>query len=303
LAPEERRPSDSGTPIFFLSDYGTRDEFVGVVHAVLAASAPETTVIDLTHRIPAFDVRAGAHTLTRAVPHLGSGVVLAVVDPGVGSSRREVCLQCEAPQGGPTLFVGPDNGILVAAAELIGGGSIARAFELSRDGIADKHRGTFDGRDLFAPAAAALCRGTRPEELGDALNPSSLARLLPGVVEHGRLPDGRQCLRSEVTWVDHFGNIQLAATLADARVARLSLMDSVSVTAVVESDLVTRPGLPTALVPEGATLRCVESFSELDQGELGLLVDANDHLAVVVGEGSAGHWLNVAAGELVVLAW
>jgi S-adenosylmethionine hydrolase len=95
----------------------------------------------------------------------------------------------------------------------------------------------------------------------------------------------------------------LAATLADARLAGLSLMDAVSVTAVVESDLVTRPGLPTALVPDGATLRCVGTFADLDRGELGLLVDANDHLAVVAGEGSAGHWLNVSAGELVVLAW
>jgi S-adenosylmethionine hydrolase len=271
-------------PIFFLSDYGTRDEFVGVVHAVLAASAPRATVIDLTHRIPAFDVRAGAHTLARAAPHLGSGVVLAVVDPGVGSSRRGLCLQCEAVDGGPTLFVGPDNGILVAAAELVGGGTIAGAFELSRRGPADDHRGTFDGRDLFAPAAAALCGGTRPELLGEAIDPTSLVRLLPGVVEH-------------------FGNVQLAATLADALAASLSFMDAVSVTAVVESDLVTRPGWPSALVPESATLRCVETFADLDRGELGLLVDANEHLAVVVGEGSAGHWLNVEAGELVVLAW
>ena len=154
--------------------------------------------------------------MARAAPHLGSGVVLAVVDPGVGSSRRGLCLQCEAVDGGPTLFVGPDNGILVAAAELVGGGTIARAFELSRRGPADDHRGTFDGRDLFAPAAAALCGGTRPELLGEAIDPTSLVRLLPGVVEHGRLPDGRHCLRVEVTWVDHFGNVQLAATLADA---------------------------------------------------------------------------------------
>jgi S-adenosyl-L-methionine hydrolase (adenosine-forming) len=295
--------SASAGAIFFLSDYGTRDEFVGVVHAVLAAAAPWTTVIDLTHRIPAFDVRAGAHTLTRAVPHLGDGVVLAVVDPGVGSSRRGVCLQCDASGAGPTLFVGPDNGLLVEAAELVGGGTVTRAFELARPGATSDHRLTFDGRDLFAPAAAALCEGTPPEALGDPVDPRSLHRLPPGVVEHGRSPDGRTCLRAEVTWVDHFGNVQLAATLADARRAGLSVIDAVSVTAVVESDLVTEPGLPTALVPDGVTLRCVSTFADLERGELGLLIDANDHLAVVAGEGSARHWLNVAAGELVVLAW
>ena len=68
--------------VFFLSDYGTEDEFVGVVHAVLLAAAPQARIVDLTHQCPAFDVRAGAHTLARAVPHLGPGVVLAVVDPG-----------------------------------------------------------------------------------------------------------------------------------------------------------------------------------------------------------------------------
>jgi hypothetical protein len=75
----DRRP---GT-VYFLSDFGTADEFVGVVHAVIEARAPGTTVIDLTHHIPPFDVRAGSHTLVRAVPHLGPGVVLGVVDPGV----------------------------------------------------------------------------------------------------------------------------------------------------------------------------------------------------------------------------
>jgi S-adenosylmethionine hydrolase len=303
LPPQDSTSPAPGSTIFFLSDYGTRDEFVGVVHAVLQAAAPGVTVIDLTHRIPAFDVRAGAHTLTRAAPHLGPGVVLAVVDPGVGSPRRGLCLQCDAARGGPTYFVGPDNGILVAAAELLGQGTIARAFELSRAGAAGEQHRTFDGRDLFAPVAAALCRGERPELLGDPIDPNSLVRLFPGVVEHGRLADGRNCLRAEVTWVDHFGNIQLAATLADARVASLSLLDAVGVTAVVEGDLVRRPGLPTALVPEGAVLRCVETFADLDRGELGLLVDANDHLAVAAGEASAGHWLNVVAGELLVLAW
>jgi S-adenosylmethionine hydrolase len=74
--------------VFFLSDFGTEDEFAGVVHAVIAARAPGTTVIDLTHHVPPFDVRAGSHTLVRAVPHLGPGVVLAVVDPGVGTLAR-----------------------------------------------------------------------------------------------------------------------------------------------------------------------------------------------------------------------
>ena len=85
--------SESPRTVFFLSDFGTEDEFAGVVHAVIAARAPGTTVIDLTHHIPPFDVRAGSHTLVRAVPHLGPGVVLAVVDPGVGTARRGIALE------------------------------------------------------------------------------------------------------------------------------------------------------------------------------------------------------------------
>jgi S-adenosyl-L-methionine hydrolase (adenosine-forming) len=118
--------------VFFLSDFGTQDEFAGVVHAVIAARAPEATVIDLTHEIPPFDVRAGSHTLVRAVPYLGRGVVLAVVDPGVGTTRRAVALEAARPDA-PLYFVGPDNGLLVAAAESAagpGGAPVRRAVEL-----------------------------------------------------------------------------------------------------------------------------------------------------------------------------
>jgi S-adenosylmethionine hydrolase len=292
-----------GPTVFFLSDFGTQDEFVGVVHAVLAAGAPGVRVIDLTHHIPPYDVRSGSHTLTRAVPHLGRGVVLAVVDPGVGSRRRGLCLEVTLPGGAPMFFVGPDNGLLIAAAELAGEAPISQAFELTPTGRPDDPRTTFDGRDLFAPVAAALCRGTAPAEVGHRVDPESLSRLLGGVVEHGRLGDGRPCLRTEITWVDHFGNIQLAATVADARTAGLPEAGSIEVLALTEDDRAATMSLPPALVPDGVFLRSVGAFADLAHGELGLLVDANGHLAVIAGEASAATWLNVAAGELVVLAW
>ena len=185
--------------VFFLSDYGTQDEFAGVVHAVIAARAPGTTVIDLTHHIPPFDVRAGSHTLVRAVPHLGPGVVLGVVDPGVGTVRRGICIEVGLPSGGTLAFVGPDNGLLVAAAESAGEAPVARVVELRAAPPPQDRGATFDGRDVFAPAAAALCRGARLDELGETVEPASLVRLLGGVVEQGRLGDGRSCLRAEVT--------------------------------------------------------------------------------------------------------
>jgi S-adenosyl-L-methionine hydrolase (adenosine-forming) len=306
--PAERPSPDRVRTVFFLSDYGTHDEFVGVVHAVVAARAPGTTVIDLTHHIPPFDVRAGCHTLVRAVPHLGPGVVLAVVDPGVGTMRRGVALEVARPAGAGTLFfVGPDNGLLVAAAEAAGEAPLARVVELPGTAVPPDSGATFDGRDVFAPAAAALCQGARLGDLGEEVDSASLVRLIGGVVEHGRLGDGRSCLRAEVTWVDRFGNLQLAATVADARVAGLPSAGSI--------ELVTRAGsagdgdehdpdrLPRSLVPDGVQLRCVATYGELKHGELGLLVDANGHVTVVAGEASAAHWLNVLAGELLVLAW
>ncbi len=123
------------------------------------------------------------------------------------------------------------------------------------------------------------------------------------MVEQGRLHDGRTCLRAEVTWVDHFGNLQLAATVADARIAGIPLVGSIELAARIESGREYLDGLPHSLVPDGVALRCVDAFGDLKQGEFGLLVDANGHLAVVAGEASAASWLNVAAGELLILAW
>lgn len=266
---------------------------------MLVRASPGVAVIDLTHQIPPFDVRAGAHALVRAVPHLGPGVVLAVVDPGVGSARRALCLEVEHRAGNPEYFVGPDNGLLVAAAELAGEAPVPQAYELHRG----EGAGTFDGRDLFAPVAAALCRGVSPAELGHAIDPDSLVRLFGGVAEHGRLQDGRSFLRTEVTWVDHFGNVQLAATLADARAAALPLTGTVGLVAAAAEDRGRQQSLPPALVPQDVALRRVDTFAELDHGQLGLLTDANGHLAVVAGEASAARWLNVVGGELVVLAW
>ena len=296
--------------VFFLSDFGTEDEFAGVVHAVIAARAPGTTVIDLTHHIPAFDVRSGSHALVRAVPFLGEGVVLAVVDPGVGTERRGIALEVTPFGEGPRWFVGPDNGLLIAAAEAAAEAPVGRVVELRRPEAAAGASGgsedtgpTFDGRDVFGPAAAALCAGASLDELGTPVDAASVVRLVGGVVEAGRLDDGRACLRTEVTWVDHYGNVQLAATAADARIAGIPLTGRVQLAGRGESERPPPDGFPRALVPDGVALECVDAFGRLARGEFGLLVDANGHLAVVAGQASAAHWLNIAAGELLVLAW
>ncbi len=236
-------PPPPALAVYFASDYGTADEFVGVVHAVLHRHAPGVPVIDLGHEVPPFDVAAGADLLLRCASVMGAGVVLAVVDPGVGSDRRAVAIapstdvssaargrasppmsQPGQPQRGsashrfpgPGWLVGPDNGLLVPLATALGG--IAEAREI--DPAWSRRQGwpavtgttTFDGRDLFAPAAAHLVGGGAPEALGPVVDP---AHLVP--VPERRRPaqtpvDGT--LTAVVRWIDRFGNVQLDADAA-----------------------------------------------------------------------------------------
>lgn len=270
--------ADGRGAIFLLTDYGTADEFAGVVRAVVLHHAPGAPVVDLTHEIPPFDIRAGAHALRRAVPHLGPGVVLAVVDPGVAGERRPIALTvAQRWEDHPRALVGPDNGLLLWAAEFLGG--VERAAALSP---AWPSPSTFDGRDLFAPAAAALWLGASLDELGEAVEPDDLSRLAPPHLEvTGDSVD------AEVLWVDRFGNVQLAATVDDVNEGAL------------------QPGTVLQVEPPSVSspmpAHFVHAFADLEVGALGVVVDANRHLAVVVDRGSAATVLAVRAGDRVVL--
>lgn len=273
--------------IFFLSDYGLVDEFAGVVRAVLQREAPGVPVVDLTHQVPSFDVAAGARALERAAPHLGPGVVLAVVDPGVGSGRRGVALEVGTDVG-PRWMVGPDNGLLLPAAHLLGG---------VRRGQALAGASTFDGRDVFAPTAAHLVGGGAPEDLGLPVDVGGLVALPDSPVTVS-VTDG--VLTTSVTWVDGYGNVQLAGDLR--------AWDQLGVTpgAIVLVDLDPGPtggrrGLEALGRPvRPARARPVPSFSALDPGELGLVIDANGHHALVLDRASAASALGVAGPGTVV---
>jgi hypothetical protein len=266
----------AGGSVFFLTDYGHADEFAGVVRAVLARHAPGVPIIDLTHGVAPFDVRAGALALTRAAPHLGPGVVLAVVDPGVGTTRRAVAVSVRTTPGGsgPQHFVGPDNGLFPWAIDVIGG--VERAVELPPPSV-DGAGVTFDGRDVFAPAAARLWQGQPLAELGHELDPSTLIRLTPP-----RRSASPGELEAEVQWVDRFGNVQLAAGPDDLIAAGLG----------AELEVVA-----------GASERArqVTAFAELGPGALGVVVDANGHLALVCDRQSAATVLRVQPGDVVTL--
>ena len=273
-------PGGAGA-VYFLTDYGDADELAGVVRAVLARLAPGAPVVDLTHQVAPFDVRAGAMALERAAPHLGAGVVLGVVDPGVGGDRRAVALSV-APGDGPSALVGPDNGLLCRAADALGGvtGAVALA------PVAGEGHATFDGRDVFAPAAASLWGGASLEEVGEPIDPGSLVRLAePGLAVAA---DG---LDAEVLWVDRFGNVQLAAGPDDGRRVGVDRGGRVEV----------RAGSRVRVAPFVRAFADLEGPGAAGEEGIGVLVDANGRLAVVCARRSAATVLAVREGDTVSL--
>jgi S-adenosylmethionine hydrolase len=281
--------------VFLLSDFGTADEFAGVVRAVVLREAPGCPVVDLTHEIPPCDVRAGALALERAVPHLGRGVVLAVVDPEVGTDRRAVAVSV-VPGDGPGFLIGPDNGLLGFAVEMLGGaaGAVALPPATRRLGTGS----TFDGRDVFAPAAARLWSGVPLEDLGVPIGVGTLVHLpVPQlVVEPG-------VVHTEVLWIDRFGNVQLAARSADALSAGLG----------TELVVVTRRAIfiarrsasfagDEASAQRWAGAAQGSASGDSEEGDVvGLIDDSNGHLALVCRQRSAAVVLGVLAGDMVIV--
>ena len=260
--------------VSFLSDYGLEDEFVGVVRSVIRSLAPHATVVDITHGIPPHDVRAGALALVRSVQYLAPGVVLAVVDPGVGTDRRAVAVQ--AGQDGEAVFVGPDNGLLASAVAMVGGAT--GAVELTNDAYHLPAPGpTFAGRDVFAPVVAHLCNGVDLSELGDPIDPIGLR---PGVLPLTRREGDR--LVAEVLWVDRFGNVQLN-------------VDPEEIAALGE-----RVSLRWG-VDQVRTARRARAYDDLGPGEVGLVVDSYGMVSVALARRSAAEELRLRPGDAVSL--
>lgn len=191
--------------ISLLTDFGTHDPFVGICKGVILRIAPDAQLVDLTHEVRPFAIRDGVILLRSALPYLPVGVHLGVVDPGVGTERRPIAIRT----GRGDTLVGPDNGLLLPAAEALGGIVAAHLLADPRYRL-DTVGGTFHGRDVFAPAAAHLAVGVSIEELGPGLAPADLVRIaLPEPTISGG------ALRATVLSFDRFGNAQLAATRRD----------------------------------------------------------------------------------------
>lgn len=188
--------------VALITDFGTRDGTVGAMKGSVLTHCPDARIIDVSHHVPAQDVRGAAFLLQRALVDLPpSAVHCVVVDPGVGTDRRALAVRT----GDGTWVVGPDNGLLGAAGEHLG---LCIELDPARVVPGVVVSPTFHGRDLFAPAAARLAHGEDPADLGDAT--TDLPRRLDRAVRIAS-----DVIEAEVIWVDHFGNVMTAITPAD----------------------------------------------------------------------------------------
>jgi S-adenosylmethionine hydrolase len=234
--------------------------------------APGLRIVDLSHGIPPFEVRAGAWVLASALPYTPVGVHVAVVDPGVGTSRLPIVLRCDRGD----LLVGPDNGLLLPAGERLGGVAEARRIsnpELMRHPVSS----TFHGRDIFAPVGAHLAAGLPLEDVGPRLDIARLAGL------PWRRPEYEEARATgEVALLDSFGNVR-----TNIETARWP----------VESDRRLRVRIPAG----ERIVRAARTFGEVAPGELFAFDDSSGYACLGVNLGSAGAELGVRPGELVQL--
>ena len=259
--------------ITFLTDFGLGDDFVGTCHGVMKRIAPDVQIIDITHGISPQGVLQGALTLANTLPFMPVGVHLAVVDPGVGGARRALALR----DGEGRVHVGPDNGLLIPAAEKLGG--IAEAHELTNPEYAlESVSRTFHGRDLFSPAAAHLALGLALAELGPPIDPEALARLDVPQPEVGHTR-----INCTVLAVDRFGNVQLNL--------ERSHLDAAGVV----------PG--TRIELQVGTERyfavAARTFADARRGDIILYEDAYRNLSIAISGGNAAAMFGASEGQSI----
>jgi S-adenosylmethionine hydrolase len=257
--------------ITFLTDFGLQDDFVGTCHGVMKRIAPDVQVIDITHGIAAQGVLQGALTLANTLPFMPEGVHLAVVDPGVGGSRRALALRDASGR----VHVGPDNGLLIPAADKLGG--IVEAHELANPEYAlESVSRTFHGRDLFSPAAAHLALGVPLADLGPPIDPDALARL-----DIPQPEVGTTRITCTVLSIDRFGNVGL-------NIEREHL-DAVGIV----------PGtrLELQIGPERYYAVAARTFADARPGDIILYEDAYRNISIAISGGNAASMFGVSEGQ------
>jgi len=261
--------------IGFLTDFGS-DSAAAICRGVMLGIARDAQIVDIDHGVRKFAIGDGAFLLWAALPWLPVGVHLAVVDPGVGTARKPIALRVERGD----VLVGPDNGLLMPAAERLGG--IVEARTLDNPELLLAHRSsTFHGRDVFAPVTAHLAMGTAFADVGSTIEPEALVQRTFSPPRHDD-----DALGVDVLYVDSFGNVRLSARPSDL------------------SQLTDDPGWFELHPGGGAASQRValaRTFGEVAEGELLLYEDSNGLLAIGLNQGDAAATLGLAAGHRVQL--
>jgi len=254
--------------ITLTSDFGLKDPYVAEMKGVILTIHPKATVVDITHEVKKFDVRMAAFILAAAVPYFPDGTVhVAVVDPEVGSRRRAILIETKK-----SVFAGPDNGVLIFAAQNQG---IEHIYQLTNANfMLPKISWTFHGRDIFAPAAAHLERGVQPAEFGpeikEAVNPAFAKIKLIGSSVIG-----------EVMHIDSFGNI---------------------ITNITETDLAQNDAKTVQTELTGISLKLAlgKTYAEAKPKEPIALVGSQGFLEIALNQGNAAEKLHAKAGDKIV---
>lgn len=258
----------------FLTDYGLEDGFVAACHGVAARIAPTARVIDITHLVQPGDVRRGAAVLAQTVAYLPPAVHVAVVDPGVGTTRRGI-----AVSAGDSILVGPDNGLLSWAIATLGG---KEAVHLTNGELwLQPVSATFHGRDIFMPVAAHLAAGLELAAAGEQISLDDLVAL---PAPTSRLHDG--AAEGEVMSVDRFGNVQLSIPAADA--GRLGIG--------IGSPVIVRCGRRQFTVPY------LDTFAAGAPGEIVAFTDSAGLISLAINSGDAAQQLGLPPGAHVRIA-
>jgi S-adenosyl-L-methionine hydrolase (adenosine-forming) len=255
--------------ITLTTDFGLRDPYVAEMKAAILGICPSATMLDVTHEVEKFNTRAGAFMLASVAPYFPAGTIhVAVIDPSVGTQRRPIIIETKQ-----SFFIGPDNGVLMLAAEAQG---IINMREIASRRLMLPHvSSTFHGRDIFAPAAAHLANGTSPEEFG----PQITVAVTPPFITVTRTHDA---VSGEVLHVDDFGNIITNIPAKDVAAFKGSMVQ------------VELPAQTQLMKVSGA-------YADVKLHEAIILVGSHSYAEIALNQGSAAMRFQVKAGDKVAL--
>jgi S-adenosylmethionine hydrolase len=271
--------------IALLTDFGTSDPYVGIMKGIIVGISPGTRLIDLTHHIPPGDIQRGAFALWQSSLDLPLGTIfLAVVDPGVGTERKALCLDCDGQR-----FIGPDNGLfsfLLYRKEYHAWELSNPAYQLSSPGA------TFHGRGIFAPAAAYAANGIAGEKFG---NPVESIQRLPVP----RLELEGKSLSGEVLSTDIFGNLFTSL----GRFQSNDSWDLILGSWVDQTKCKIKDRSRVEILVKDKTLPLVKTFAAIPEGNCAGLIGSTGLLEIVCNRGSAKEFLDLKRGDAVLLQW